>query len=104
MQGEGGQSPGATAVCVLARPSPVTTDHPGAQSAEGARVSGWPAGVGCARVWVGLGTHQPRVTGTDPAGLQGEVGRGVENCSSYLPGAARRPLPIVDCDAQGRAG
>lgn len=49
MQGEGGQSPGATAVRVLARPSPVTTDYPGAQSAEGARGRSCPARVGVAR-------------------------------------------------------
>lgn len=67
---------------------------------------GGPAGVECVRVWVGPGApcSQPRVAGADPAGTQGEVGRDVENCSPHLPGAARRPLPIVDCDAPGSAG
>lgn len=46
----------------------------------------------------------PRVAGADPAGTQGEVRRGVGTAARTSRGAARRPLPSVDCDAQGSAG
>lgn len=106
VQGEGGRVPSSHC---CSRPSASPPWEPSGLGAVGGgrartpslRGPGGPAGVRRARVR--LGAQTPSGGGADPAGMQGEVGRGVGIAARASRGAARRPLPSVNCDAQGSA-